>query len=585
MKKLLIFLASLILMYSSAAYAIYDTPDNNLDCPGNCRQIDWSAGSDQWNNGVLPIYTDVYCTEGLTEGNGTTDNVSAINSCLSKLSAGQAAVLPTGIYYINGTVTIPSNKVLRGAKSSTRPFLPGVDSTQTTLKFGSNGKIVFGSGGSKGTEKLINSGYTKNSQSLTLATGHGLVANDWIAVFEDGDSSIPTLNGGCTWCGENNGSNLIQQFTKVLTVSGDTITTSRPLYYTYSSTNNPGVKKITWGCQYGGLEYIRLDGSYADHSAFITMSYTLFCWLKGIETYDAGSAVKADHIILQWSHGAEIRDSYFHYGRNSSSDKNYGLAAFFWNSDHKIENNIFRNHRHSLSFEGGGEGCAILYNYVDDNYTDDLTYLGSTRINHGAHPMYNLYEGNIISHITADAVWGSSSHITLFRNWIWGDETGVGVPSYPPESGYVAFEIWQNQTYYSVVGNVLGMGTEINADWSAATLKPSDCNSGYNYPRPATPVIYCVDSTTSDASDLLHGNYDYKTLGVAYWDGGTDHALKDSMYYTSKPFWFSGVWPAFGLDVIGITTTIPAKIRYETGEISEPDETLIPGSPKNLIID
>ena len=46
--------------------------------------------------------------------------------------------------------------------------------------------------------------------------------------------------------------------------------------------------------------------------------------------------------------------------------------------------------------EGGGSGIAILYNYIDDNYTDDTTYLGSARANHGAHPYMNLYEGTSI---------------------------------------------------------------------------------------------------------------------------------------------------------------------------------------------
>ena len=38
-----------------------------------------------------------------------------------------------------------------------------------------------------------------------------------------------------------------------------------------------------------------------------------------------------------------------------------------------------RNNRHSVVFQGGGSGVAILYNYIDDDYSDDLTYLGSAK--------------------------------------------------------------------------------------------------------------------------------------------------------------------------------------------------------------
>lgn len=420
-----------------------------------------------------------------------------------------------------------------------------------------------------------------------MASGHGFIVDDWISLFEDGESELPTDNGGCTWCGENNGSNLIQQFAKVTAVSGNDITISRPLYYAYESGNNPGAKVMTWAAEYAGLENMRLNGNYTDHNEFILMSYALFSWVSGVETYHAGSGAKDAHIRIQWSHGGEIRDSYFHYGRTHSGDRNYGMALFWWNSDHKFENNVFRHHRHSFSFEGGGAGCAILYNYIDDNYTDDLTYLGSARTNHGAHPMFNLWEGNIISHLVADSVWGSSSHQVFFRNWFWGDETGTGVPRYPPSGGYVAVELWEDQNYHSVVGNVLGMASPFNANWDNATLKPSDCTNTYKYAGPNSPVVYCYDSTGAYASALTHGNYDYKTDGVAYWDGGADHDLKNSMYYDSKPSWWDdqGVgrpWPPIGPDVNGYVVDIPAKDRFE-GEIytslSAPSNLRIVPSP------
>jgi len=99
------------------AQSTYDLPNDDTSCPGQCRQIPWKAGSDLWNGGTLPTYTGVTCT-GLTEGNGTKDNTSVIQSCLNSLGPQQAAVIPPGMYYVNGTITVPSNKALRGAGSA-----------------------------------------------------------------------------------------------------------------------------------------------------------------------------------------------------------------------------------------------------------------------------------------------------------------------------------------------------------------------------------------------------------------------------------------------------------------------------------
>jgi len=66
------------------------------------------------------------------------------------------------------------------------------------------------------------------------------------------------------------------------------------------------------------------------------------------------------------------------------------------------------------------------------------------------------------------------------------------------------------------------------------------------------------------ATTILHGNYDYITDGVANWDS-TDHDLKASIYYDSKPDWWCSEtsWPAIGPDVIGKIDDIPSQRRYD----------------------
>lgn len=215
-----------------------------------------------------------------------------------------------------------------------------------------------------------------------------------------------------------------------------------------------------------------------------------------------------------------------------------------------------RHNRHSIVYQGGGSGTAVLYNYMDDDYTDDTTYLGSARTSHGAHPYMNLFEGNVISHITADDFWGTSSHDVFFRNWLWGDETenwtGAVAPTGTPNNGFDAIDLYQSQEYYSFVGNVLGH-TGLHSTWPTATLTISCTTNNCGSEAPTNPGIYSTGSSslgsaaTSVATILRHGNWDAKTNGVAFWDGGSNHTLSPSIYYTSEPSYLSGYpWPLEG---------------------------------------
>jgi hypothetical protein len=576
----------------------YDLPNDNSSCPGSCRQIPWSAGSDQWNGGTLPVYTPVTCT-GLA-GNGTTDDGSAIQACINRLSSGQAAFVPAGTYYINSSISLKSNTALRGAQSAVSPWLPNVNSSETTFKMGTGGSISIGatSSSDRGSQIPMSSGYTKGSTSLTLSSVSGVSVGTWLILSENADSAIPVSatgqDGACSWCGQDDGVHLMSQFTQVTAVSGNTVTISRPMYYTFKSTLSPVARPFTFSITKAGIENIRIDQSGANKgaSSIIFMGDALFSWVKGVETYMGGGSSGSAHVHIGWSHGAEIRDSYFHYGYAFASGANYGVHIEWANSDHKIENNIVRVVRHGFVHEGGGAGDAFLYNYSDDIHEDDLSYLGASLINHGAHPYMNLYEGNIFSHLIADYYWGTSSHNVLFRNWLWGDES---VPSasewlYPagaltkPSWAFTPVEVWTNQHYYSLVGNVLGVtGKWQNPNWTSYNLLNNATASGsamYNY------GYQFNSSGGADAAaystSINHGNWDYKTQGVAYWDGGTNHSLKNSMYYSSKPAFFgSCAWPAFGPDLASVTNTLPAKARFE-GATSCNGVAQIPSAPTNL---
>ena len=546
----------------------YSLPADNSGCPSNCRVIPWQTGSDLWNNGALPVYNQVTCSP-LNE-DGKTDDTSNINSCINSAGAGTAVYLPAGTIYVNGTVRLKSNVVVRGAGPATQINL-GSNGQLTTQNFSysssSNINPPVSYGSSAGGFALSGSPQ-KGDTTVTAASGAALPkSGDFISIFSDDDPSLVNATGTdgyCQWCGDNTGHHLMQQIDQVSSVSGSTLTLARPLYYTPFT--HPQYRIYHFATQKAGYEYFHVTATGdIGPSQIILLSGCLYCWVKGVETQNTGSSSGSAHIELDFSYGNEIRDNYVHEGRSSASGANYGIYFQFINSDHKVENNISRHNRHGIIWQGGGSGIAVLYNYVDDNYTDDLTYLGSARTSHGAHPYMNLLEGNVISHLTADDFWGTSSHFVMFRNWFWGDETGTGVPSFPPGEGYDAVDLYTGQEYYSFVGNVLGR-TGLHATWSKATV------SGNNaYASSSSPIVYSYDgalsgTASSSGTVLRHGNWDYKSGGVAFWDGGSNHTLAASMYYKSQPSFLSGyAWPLEGPEGSPTVNANPAESCYQKG--------------------
>ncbi|MDR3642147.1 MAG: fibronectin type III domain-containing protein [Candidatus Doudnabacteria bacterium] len=565
------------------------------------RIIPWQDGSDLWNNGVLPTYSQVDCS-GLA-GNGTTNDGPAIQTCINNAAANTAVYIPAGTYYVNSTVRLKSGMALRGAGSGTILDL-GASGQLTTQNFSHSTNI-----NPPTTYNQIPSTFTlsgtpqKGDTTVTCATGCSNVSvGTWIKIFGNDDPALISDPGGsCDYCSDDTGAYLLQQIVQVTAINGAVFTLSRPLYHTPytvavkltdpAGTEPAGAKFniISFQTQKAGYEYFHVVGTGdLGGNPIIDIQGCLDCWVRGIESQYSGSSSDGGHIRLQFTYGNEIRDNYVHEERSGASGSGYGIWSEWVNGDTKIENNIVRHTRHGIIWEGGGSGEAVLYNYLDDNFTDDMTYLGSARPNHGAHPYMQLWEGNIASHVAEDDLHGSASNLVFFRNNFWGDETddnggcstniaSIKVAESTPVSGnyplcttipgfstyqsqmlgFAAIDVFDGNNYLSFVDNVLGR-TGMHANWSNATLRADSgsCCTGTT----ANPYVYAIATTVMGSTPvpnstiLLHGNWDFKTNGVAYWDGGSNHALADSWYYSSEPGFLVNAdvpWPAIGGDVTG----------------------------------
>jgi hypothetical protein len=233
---------------------------------------------------------------------------------------------------------------------------------------------------------------------------------------------------------------------------------------------------------------------------------------------------------------------------------------YHWNSNHKIENNVVLDTRHSIILIGGTSGSAVLYNYSNNNQEGEYSSVLTQDLtpSHGAFPHMNLWEGNIGSKIMADYTQGSSAYNTLFRNWGRGYRD---TPSFS-SSQAAAFEFGPFVRYYNLVGNVAGMPS-----WTRGTVILNNSSGSGPY---AFKYGYHTDGSYMDSmsysTSLNYGNYDFITDGVVLWQFDSGKILPASLYYNSKPVFFGSgsiPWPSIGYDVLSITNDIPAKYCFD----------------------
>lgn len=518
------------------------------------------------------------------------DDSAVIQGFIDAASGDTLLTIPAGKYLVQTDIQMKSDVVLRGAKTSTAPYLPADDSAATTIIL--DGCRIMFDGGSRSTRwtpalsaggdthgYVINSGYTTGSTSLVLANGSvaagSLVANDYIAVYQNEDSAWVDDKNRC-YLGEDScrgtpsDPHVWAQYTKITNITGETLTIDPPLYLVTPSPTGQKVRRQVFGITNAGLENMRIDHSVNTYYRLIHFQFCAFCWVKGVETYMSGNdGSGSPHVWMEFCYACELRDGYHHHGINHQSGRSYGLEFYHWNSRHKIENNIVRETRHSIIFEGGGSGCAILYNYTDDNWEAGGTtahqydFLSEDQVsNHGAHPYMNLWEGNWGSCQWADYTQGSSSHCTLFRNAYSGKQT-----SYTLVNPYlwVVIEIETYNRYYNIIGNILG-----NSTFTGGTV--IDDNS-----PGAKPTIYrfghesnggAYTDGLSRSTVILQGNYDFVSDSVHDWDDPDNHTLSDSLYYNSAPSFFTGyTWPPYSYTEPSNNgpLRLPAGVRYSGG--------------------
>jgi hypothetical protein len=528
--------------------------------PGGIPDASWTQ-----SGSTITTTTCPGASAGSTSG---TDCTSTIQTALNACGTNHYVLLGPGTFLLNSALSIPSNCVLRGS---------GTESTILNSRATGSYAIHFGSdtSPSTGTSTSITAGATQGSTSITVSSTSGYAVGQLMFVNQTNPSFVTTegTEGNCTWC-TNGFPGASGQVVEVTSVSGASIGFRPPLYYTYTP-NSPTAYRYNYGCTNAGLENLEI---YANNtlntgspSGQIWMNGTKYSWVTGVETNFADGG----HAQISYSLGNVFRNNFFHDGFSHGPGQNDDqFDLHFMSSSNLVENNIFYRMHVSVMVEWGAAGNVIAYNYTVGNYHDSPTAWEIMDENsHGAHPWFNLWEGNIGQKFQFDTIWGSSSHNTLFRNYDEGSRQYI-----PPADARgtlgIDSEIWEDSTeavqavdmgYLSVFNNEVGdiagsahLLTQNPVAFCVGGTSPSSCVSGSGGPA-CFRWGYSSDSESPTSPSnyggtFVHGIYECTSSaspnGTFQWASGVTKTLPNSFYLSSKPSYLGSVaWPGIGPDI------------------------------------
>jgi hypothetical protein len=552
-----------------------------------------------WNPGIpggIPARTAVCATVNASSyGSGSSDASAGIQAAIDGCRTGQVVKLSAGTFLVNnGILGIGKGITLRGAG-------PGVTILKRTngAQPGSyrppvaDPVIIIGPnrwpGPDNGTAQNLTADGAKGSYSVTVGSGGGFAAGQFVLLDEDEYNTgawrgLPNRKGSPTtvtiwasdravWQRHNPGApeddpfpaangwfsragRPINEIKEVASVSGNVITFTTPLHISYRVSHAAQLTRYTGPnvhVRNAGVEDLTVHGGGNGNVRFECAAY---CWMRNVEdTLWLGEGVAIDN-----SFRIEVRRSYIHdTAWPNPGGGGYAISFANGSSEALIEDNIVLQANKVMVARSSGAGSVVGYNYMDDGHIGydpnwvEVGINGSHMV--GSHHM--LFEGNESFNYDSDNTHGNAIYHTVFRNHLSGyrrDYPGMG----NARAGGLMYGSW----WHSFVGNVMGTQGRTSG-WAYEDPGTPWGSSSYIWRLGYDPIHWEQDPDPMVRSTVLReGNFDYVTNQV-HWDT-TARTLPPSLYLTSKPAFFGDdPWP--WVDPTGTTKlgTLPARTRYD----------------------
>lgn len=539
----------------------------------------------------------IQCGSTISAGASVATINSALAACGGTSLQQKYVQLGAGTFTVNGTIKlVNSYNELRGTLSGgTATILQSVSGTYDTCEPYTSGDtciVALGENSSLAYSPVtISSGATAGSTSLTLSSVSGMAIGGYLIVTETNAAWVSANGdeGTCTWCDGGftaNGNRSRQQMVEITNIVGSVVTIAAPgLYSAY--TNTPTAVYTTATVKYAGIRDIQIFAGNVGVGADVVIGGGAYCYTKGIEANYADG----NWLVTSRAYRPEIRDSYF------SNTFDHGPGTFDgdvdlsqWTTQALVENNIMERGHNSAMLQWGAAGNVLAYNYGFSGYDNsgyNSTYGGVNA--HGAHPQFNLLEGNVFPIIKLDSVWGSNSHNVTFRNWLQqtskvctpymtNSRTTVTTPCFQSPYQATGEQLDFVSQYSNSVDDVTGSAQQLalgqtnisTVHWISGTTNRDMFSTtawGFTYGFGAdaddgsgngcaggTPPC---QSTAPWLTSFIYNSYVAGTTTTLCISAGSSSTCSttppSSFYLAAKPsFWPAGVpWPSVGSDITG----------------------------------
>ncbi len=374
---------SLLIVVVAALFTSQTAPGQTIP---SCRLF-----IDAWQNAGCPESTTTYSgyanvKDFGAKGDGKTDDHPAVIAALAKLAGSPGVIyFPAGTYRMASPISLPSRTILRGSSD-----------TASILRFDFVEHAIRIYGTETGPWVTLSVPASISAKTIAVADASAFESGDYAVLRQENDVSWNITDA---WAADAAG-----QIIRITAVSGNILSLERPLRHDYPLSRQPQVRKIFPNLG-SGVENLKLERLLAGDNASRNNQYTIHfsCaaqgFVRNVHSYKAfGSHIALDLSTQITIHGCYLEDAH-EYDDGGSG---YGVKIQSRSGECLIENNIFRQLRHSILLQSGANGNVIGYNYSRDTKSDSHPSWAGDICLHGNYPYANLFEGNIVEHIWID---------------------------------------------------------------------------------------------------------------------------------------------------------------------------------------
>jgi hypothetical protein len=529
------------------AHAYAAEPAKSATLIPDDRRIEWKPGIP---GGIpkYPPFASVKDPPYSAKGDGKADDAAAIQKALDACPAGKAVLVPAGTYRLTAGLRLSKGIALRGEGPEKTRLISEADKGYT---------IGIWNWDQQGTARIL-SGYTKGSTTITVDDYSKLKNPEMILIDQLNDPDLVDINGEegvCNYASREDGTRAMGQIVQIAAKNGNVLTLSRPLYFTFKESLKPEASRCTDKVLNGaGIEdlYVEMTRRHSDETCQIKIWNGIHCWVKNVESCRGWFF---GHVSMQRCLSCEVRDSYFHHSHGYQGGQAYGALIGGQCTDCLVENCVMYHLKAGMIMGSCGPGNVFGYNFATGIVGRDYpkTQWAHPDLSaHAPHPYMNLFEGNHGSTVCFDFIHGSSSHNTLFRNWIDMDSHMPDGRALPGNVNGIRMD--KANHFENVIGNVFGH--EGLKGVMEAGAKP---NFDLHF-------VWCLghpDDNKVAQTLLRHGNFDYVSKQVQWDPNITVRQLPASLYLSAKPAFFGNTpWPAIGPDANPMVNSLPARERF-----------------------